>query len=248
MSQYYYMRAVYGWPDTPGERIHAFGDQKGAVTTNPFAAYQRQRLKLERESGDNLRVQRHGEMFAYWRLDRRMPWREALAIARTTPPERVCVLVGFNNWAKVDFVLPPGVLIEIDQYESTLRGSQAGVPRETKRSTTLPNFFLKQLPGCIRKIVDHEDYDPLGEYKEGYTHMVQYCHPVKTRDGRPSDTTLATFFGGPEVTPHEGGEVCINGVWVDVVAVDTATETDEDDGRTCTFYTAVVRDPSQRST
>lgn len=122
MTDYFYMRPVYG-PDPPGEQICAYEDQTGAVTTNPFEAYKRHRVAFERLMRESYSTptDRAGEMFAYWRLPRKMPWHEALPIAQTTPPERVCVLVSPSpHWAKVDFVLPPGVLVKIDQYETTL--------------------------------------------------------------------------------------------------------------------------------
>lgn len=127
MTQYFYMRLVYGWPDPPGERICTYGDQKGYITTDPYAAFKQQTLAHERmmHAKYGMPPDRAGDMFAYWRLDKKMPWHEALPLAKATPPERVCVMVGPGaQWAKVDFVLPPGVLIEIDQYESVLPKKQ----------------------------------------------------------------------------------------------------------------------------
>lgn len=119
MTDFFYMRALYvgGQPRT----LRAYGDQKGSVTRDPHESYKRDRRVFEREY--HIRhghIGHAGEMFAYWPLPHKMPWHEALPIAQTTPPERVCVLIHDFDWEKVDLMLPPGQLIIIDQHENTL--------------------------------------------------------------------------------------------------------------------------------
>lgn len=119
MTDFYYMRALHvsGQPRT----LHTYGDQKGSVTRDPHEAYRVARRTFERayhlEYGH---IGHAGQLFAYWPLPHKMVWHEALPIAQTTPPERVCVLIHDFDWETVDLVLPPGQLIIIDQYEETL--------------------------------------------------------------------------------------------------------------------------------
>ncbi|MER6605995.1 hypothetical protein ABT282_08765 [Streptomyces sp. NPDC000927] len=106
----------------------------------------------------------------------------------------------------------------------------------------LPDFFRDQLPDAIKRIVDHPDHDPLGEWVDDYTYMTQYTHPIIARSGEESETTLATIMSvSSEIAPTVGQEVCLYGVWVTIVSVLRDIEADEDDGRTITFYTATVK-------
>lgn len=115
-GDYFYMRALYHvW----GSGLWTYGDQKGSVTQDPFAAFQRDRRAFERmwceKYGEHLG--RRGQTFAYWRLDRKMLWHEAVEVARTGPPERVCMIMSDHGWEKVDLMLPPGELIRVEQYD-----------------------------------------------------------------------------------------------------------------------------------
>ncbi len=106
----------------------------------------------------------------------------------------------------------------------------------------LPDCFRIQLPDPIRQIVDHPDWSPMGGRRDSYTHMTQYCYPVTFPNGSPSNTILATFAGGPEVLTAVGAQVCLHGVWVEVVMVESSTEIDEEDGVERVFCTADVRE------
>lgn len=110
----------------------------------------------------------------------------------------------------------------------------------------LPDYFRNQLPDGIRQMVDHADYNPLGEWVDGYTHMVQYTYPVIAGNGKPSDTTLASISGPEPMSFEPGQEVCLYGVWAEIESVDTVTERADDDGRLITWHTVVVRERSQR--
>lgn len=111
----------------------------------------------------------------------------------------------------------------------------------------LPSYFRNQLPNLIRGIVDHRDYDPHGRYVEGYVSLVEYCYPIKARNGTPFHTTLVSIASKESVSVSVGEQVCLHGVWVEIESVDVYSEKDdEEDGRTITFYTAVVREPTQR--
>lgn len=122
MSDYFYMHPVHVDANnqlyTPRE--------KGFVTIDPMAAYQRYLRAYERSMGsgwpNNSHLDRKGKMFAYWRLDSKMPWRQAAMIARSSAPERVCVLTESSGWWHAEFVLPPGVLIHINVPRETSAG------------------------------------------------------------------------------------------------------------------------------
>lgn len=118
MTDYFYMRALHHQDNG----LATYLDQAGSITRDPMAAYKRQRRAFERawnkEFGEHLG--RKGEMFAYWSLERKMPWWEALEVARTTPPHRVCVLLTEYGWSRADLVLPPGASIQVRQYELML--------------------------------------------------------------------------------------------------------------------------------
>lgn len=118
MIDYFYMRTLHRGDG----KLATYADQKGSVTRNPLAAYKRDRRAFERawheKYGEHLG--RKGEMYAYWSLDRKVQWWQAIAVARTTPPDRVCVMLTAYGWAKADLVLPPGELIQVDQYELML--------------------------------------------------------------------------------------------------------------------------------
>lgn len=118
MTDYFYMRAL----THHGNELATYADQAGSVTRDPMSAYKRQRRTFERAWNEKFgeHLSRRGDMFAYWSLERKMPWWEALEVARTTPPHRVCVLLATYGWSKADLVMPPGVSIRVKQYELML--------------------------------------------------------------------------------------------------------------------------------
>jgi hypothetical protein len=105
-----------------GNGLATYADQAGSVTRDPMAAYKRQRRTFERAWNEKFgeHLGRKGEMFAYWSLERKMPWWAALEVARTTAPYRVCVLLTAYGWTRADLVMPPGVQIRVEQYELML--------------------------------------------------------------------------------------------------------------------------------
>lgn len=123
MKQYFYMRVVSRY-HKGGLITH--GEERGSVTTSPVEAFKRDRRAFERrflEKYDSWEADhRGGRMFAYWSLGTKMPWHQAVDVARTTPPDRVCVLTCSHQWWMVEFVLPPGELIRVDQWPQTLPG------------------------------------------------------------------------------------------------------------------------------
>lgn len=110
---------------------------------------------------------------------------------------------------------------------------------------TLPDFFRDQLPPSIRAMVDDHQFDPRGEYTEGYSHVIQYVFPVVKQDGTPSEITLwtahydDTVSRGPGV-PAVGDPVVLYGVLVDVAAVESEWEVSEEDGRSIRWTTVTV--------
>jgi hypothetical protein len=106
----------------------------------------------------------------------------------------------------------------------------------------LSNYFRNQLPESIRAIVDHPDYDPLGEWVEGYRSIVQYAYPVVSPNGDPSDTTLATVMSMEPIDVHEGQEIALHSKCVVVDSVITEEERSESDGRTIIWHTATVKE------
>lgn len=90
-------------------------------------------------------------------------------------------------------------------------------------------------------MTDHPDYSPYGVWMEGYTYCVEYVYPIVAVNGDPSETMLASSMGMAPMSFTAGQKICLYGVWVQVVSVETVAETAEDeDGRTVTFYTVEV--------
>ena len=119
-GDYFYMRAVY--VDKDNQLYTSI--EAGAITRDPMKAYRRFRLAREQQMGrygwpSDSHLDRRGQVFAYWRLDQKMSWRKAAAVARISAPERVCVLTSRVGWWHAELTLPDGVLIKINVPRGT---------------------------------------------------------------------------------------------------------------------------------
>lgn len=106
----------------------------------------------------------------------------------------------------------------------------------------LPNFFRDQLPDPIRSISDAATTEETCGWIDDYSYRVEYSYRIIGRDGRSFHTSLGVIQGYEPMSFEVGQEICLHGVWVEVVSVETTTETHEEDGRLLTFYDVEIRE------
>lgn len=110
----------------------------------------------------------------------------------------------------------------------------------------MPDFFRDQLPDPIKLISDAAHARDIShEWLDDYTYMAEYTYPILGQNGQPCGTSLGLAQGYEPMSFEAGQEICLHGVWVEVVSVETATEIHEEDGRRITFYDVEIREKEQ---
>lgn len=103
-----------------------------------------------------------------------------------------------------------------------------------------PDFSRDQLPDPIKRISDAAHTGEVRRSLDNYTYLAEYVYQINRPGEEPFETSLG-FVEGYEPMSFEAGQaICLHGVWVEVVSVETIKE--RDNGLLITFYTVEIRE------